>query len=299
MDPSSPIVDGSLLSPSKARQAAIEAKDWEYVNSFLSRQYLSGPVPSFERNADTLRALLVLATANDAADEEAVLLQHAREEVIANFNNTSQLDQGAGRLRREDLLDALETCLDDNGARDLDDLAESAVTLGTLNTENGDIGHSIVELTVEEFGARDHLAKVEGLQVYLERELDSAREQLDRLKSDKAFATSPDLPALAGEWSRSTRFLAGKVDEYHGRVASLERHRIKGSTTIEELVAEEEAVKRAEENVQALEGRVTMFHGLPQDPREANLQYKQLERELYRLVDRRDSLFAGLATRSG
>lgn len=67
-----------LLSPAKARQAAIQAKDWAYVNSWLSRQYAPKPIPSFERNENTLRTLLALAVANDAADEEATLL-HARE----------------------------------------------------------------------------------------------------------------------------------------------------------------------------------------------------------------------------
>ena len=293
MDPLSPI-DGSFLSPSKARQASIQARDWAYVISFLSRQYAPNPIPSFERNEDTLRTLLALAAANDAADEEATLLQRAREETIANLKKTRQ---NAGKQPKEELLDAAESRLDDNGTRDLDDLAECAVTLGTLSADPRDIGQSIVELTAQEFDARDQLAKVEGLQKYLERELDSARAQLDRLESDKAYETSPDLPALTAEWSRSTKLLSAKIEEYYGRIASLERSRTK-SPTIEELVVEEEAVKKAQETVQALEGRISMFHGLPQDPREAKLQYRQLEHELDQLTDRRNSLFAGLTKRS-
>lgn len=288
MDPS-PSIDGSLFSPSKARQAAIQAKDWAYVNSWLSRQYAPKPVPNFERNEDTLRTLLTLAAANDAADEEATLLHRAREEAVRGF----KAQEDSKEKQKKELLDEVEICLDENGRRDLDDLAETAVILGSLSADTSDLAQSIIDLSMEEFEARDQISKVEALQRYLENELHTIREQLYELKSNKAYGTSSDLPALTAEWSRSTKLLATKVGEYEGRIASLERNRAKGPT-IEELVAEEEDVNKIEETVQALEGRVRMFNGLPQDAQEAKLQYKQLERELDRLTQRRDSLFESL-----
>ncbi|BDD55597.1 hypothetical protein MPDQ_006919 [Monascus purpureus] len=291
MDPSSSI-DASLFSPSKARQAAIQAKDWAYVNSWLSRQYAPKPVPNFEHNEDTLRTLLTLAAANDAADEEATLLHRAREEAVRGF----KAQEDSEEKQKRELLDEVEICLDENGRRDLDDLAETAVVLGSLSADTSDLAQSIIDLSMEEFEARDQISKVEALQRYLENELHTIREQLYELKSNKAYEISSNLPALTAEWSRSTKLLATKVGEYEGRIASLERNRAKGPT-IEELVAEEEDVKKIEETVQALEGRVRMFNGLPQDAQEAKLQYKQLERELDRLTQRRDSLFESLVGR--
>ena len=287
MYPASPI-DGSFFSPSKARQAAVQAKDWAYVNSWLSRRYSPNPVPNFEHNEDTLRTLLSLVAANEAADEEATLLHHAREEVIEAQKTREDAENNK---QSKEILDELEFNLNENGSRDLDDLAESAVTLGALSMEPEDLGRSIVELTTEELGTKDQLAKVGALQKYLERELDAAREHLDTLKSSRAYATSSDLPALTAEWSRNTKLLGAKVDEYYDKIASLERNKVKGPT-IEDLVAEEEAVKKAQETVQALKGRVRMVHDLPQDPREAKTKYMQLERELNQLRDRRNSLFS-------
>jgi HAUS augmin-like complex subunit 1 len=119
-------MDSPLLSPAKARQAAIQAKDWAYVNSWLNRQYSPNPVPNFERNEDTLRTLLALAAANDAADEEAALLHRAREEAIREFREREE----AGDKQKKELLDELELCLGENGKRDLDDLAETTAVLG-------------------------------------------------------------------------------------------------------------------------------------------------------------------------
>lgn len=291
MDLSSPI-DGPVLSPSKARQAAIQAKDWAYVNSWLSRQYAPNPVPSFERNEDTLRTLIALAAANDAADEEATLLHRARVEAVRGF----KAREAAEEQQKKELLDEVEMCLDDNGRRNLDDLAETAVVLGALSTDTVDLGQSIIKLTKEEFDARDQVSKVETLRKYLDRELDALREQLEELKSNKAYETPSDLPALTAEWSRSTKLLAAKVGEYEDRIASLERNRIKGPT-IDELMAEEEDVTRLKEMAKTLEGRVKMFHGLPQDVQEAKLQYKQSERELAELTQQRDSMFGNLVGR--
>lgn len=283
--------DGSVLSPSKARYAAIQAKDWAFVNSWLRRQYAPNPVPNFERNEDTLRTLLSLAAANDSADEEATLLHRARDEAIHDYKARE-----ATQDKQEELLDEIEASLDENGARDLDDLAETSVALGAINANTEELGQSIIGLTTEEFSAREQVAKVDTLRRYLERELETTRAQLENLRSNKAYETPSDLPALTAEWTRSTKLLAAKIGEYENRVASLEKNKFDGPT-VGELMEEEGNVTKLDETVKMLEGRVRMFHGLPQDPQEAKLQYRQLERELDRLVQKRDSLFENLSGR--
>lgn len=63
-----------VFSPSKARRQLAEAKDWQYIDTWLSAKYENQQMPPFERNSDTLKALLALAARNEAADEEAHLL---------------------------------------------------------------------------------------------------------------------------------------------------------------------------------------------------------------------------------
>lgn len=274
-----------LVSPAKARQAAIQAKDWAYVNSWLSRQYAPKPVPAFERNEDTLRTLLALAAANDAADEEATLVHRAREEVVQGFKTR----EGAEDKQKLELLDEIEMCLDDKGRQNLDDLAETSAALGALSTETTDLGQSVIELTKEEFDTREQISKVDALQRYLEKELASLQKQLETLKSDATYDTSSDLPALTAEWTRNTKLLTAKVGEYRDKIASLERNKHKG-VTIEGLIAEEGNVLQIKEMVETLENRVRIFLDLPGDIPGARAQYQQVERELGQLIQQRDSM---------
>jgi HAUS augmin-like complex subunit 1 len=291
MDPTSPI-DSPLLSPAKARQQAVQVKDWAYVNSWLSRQYAPKPVPHFERNEDTLRTLLALAAANDTADEEATLLHRAREETVREYKAREDSEEEMKRM----LLDEMEACLDENGSRDLDDLAETTAALGTLSAETTDLGQSIIELTKDEFDARDQVSRVEMLHKYLERELAALREELETLKSDKAYQTPAELPEMTSEWSRGTKQLIPKIDEYQDRTASLERTRTKGPT-IEHLVAEEESIIGIKDTVAMQEARVRAFRDLPKGIEGATAQYKQLECELARLAQQRNSMLGSLERR--
>ncbi|KAE8408274.1 hypothetical protein BDV37DRAFT_192501 [Aspergillus pseudonomiae] len=277
-------MDSPLLSPTKARQAAIQAKDWAYVNSWLSRHYAPNPVPTFERNEDTLRTLLALAAANDTADEEAALVHQAREQAVQGFKAREETEE----KQKKEILDELELCLDDRGEQDLDDLAKSAAALGALSADAGHLGQSVIELTKEEFGVQDQLAKVDMLHDYLQRELEALRRQLDELRSDPAYQVPADLPAKTAEWTKGTKALAAKVGEYQDRIATLKRNQSKGPT-LEELLAEEEDVKKLMNTVKTLEHRLQLFHDLPTDVQGARAKYRELLEELNELTQERDS----------
>ncbi|KAJ5809821.1 uncharacterized protein N7503_002039 [Penicillium pulvis] len=290
--------DSPLASPTKARQAAIQAKDWAYINSWLTRKYTPKPVPQFERNEDTLRVLLTLAAANDAADEETNIRDRAQEEAIQAFKVQEEAERKDPHERQKnEILDEVEMCLDDKGRRDLDDLAESAVVMGnTLNPEPEDLSQSIVELTAEDFEAQDQIAKVEMLRLYLQKELSRLQADLEELKSDEAYAMPQDVQAQTSEWIRGTKMLTTKVGEYHDRIASLERNQPAGPT-IEQLMLDEENVVRLQDIVKSLEARVRAFHDLPTDIPGARARYKELERELSQLNRQRDMLFGTLVGR--
>ncbi|KAJ5884251.1 hypothetical protein N7504_011823 [Penicillium tannophilum] len=290
--------DSPLASPTKARQAAMQAKDWAYINSWLTRKYTPKPVPQFERNEDTLRVLLTLAAANDAADEETNIHHRAQEEALHAFKVQEEAERKDPHERQKnEILDEVEMCLDDKGRRDLDDLAESAVVMGnTLNPEPEDLSQSIVELTAEDFEAQDQIAKVETLRLYLQKELSRLQADLEELKSDEAYAMPQDVQAQTSEWIRGTKMLSTKVGEYHDRIASLERNQPPGPT-IEQLMVDEENVIRLQDTVKSLEARVRAFHDLPTDIPGARARYKELERELNQLNRHRDTLFGTLVGR--
>lgn len=281
-------MDSPLLSPAKARQQAIQAKDWAYVNSWLTRQYAPKPVPHFERNEDTLRTLLALAAANDSADEEATLLHRAREETIQEFKTRENSEQET----KNKLLDEMDACLGERSSRDLDDMAEITAALGTLGADNVDLGHSIIDLTKEEFDTQDQMSRVGMLHKYLERELTGLREELEKLRSDKAYETPADLPAITAEWSRGSKLLAAKIGEYQDRSASVQRNKPKGPT-IEDLTAEEDSILRFKETVAKLEAKARALGDLPRDAEGARARYKQLAGELAQLTRQRDDSLGG------
>ncbi|KAL3461386.1 hypothetical protein BJX64DRAFT_260964 [Aspergillus heterothallicus] len=282
-------MDSPLASPTKARQAAIQAKDWAYVNSWLSRQYAPKPIPKFERNDDTLRTLLALAAANEAADEEAALLHRAREQAIEGFKEREKTEE----KRKVELLDEVEHYLDDHGARDLEDMAETAAVLGALGSDAKDVGQSIIDLTREEFEMQEQIRRVDNIHDYLENELVALYEQLKELKSNLAFETPTNLPARTAEWTRSTKLLSAKVNEYQDRTTSLQRAKSKG-VTLEDVILEEGRVRSMLESVKSLEARIRRFHDLPKDLSGARAKYRELESEHNQLTQQRDAMFENL-----
>lgn len=79
----------ALFSPSKAAQQRAQAHEWQSVEAWLSSMYPNRALPTFERNDETLKALLALATANERADEESALVQALEEEVGHEMSEVS------------------------------------------------------------------------------------------------------------------------------------------------------------------------------------------------------------------
>ena len=77
----------SHFSPSKARQQRAQALDWEHVNTWLEKRFAPKPVPTFERNEDTLRALLELAAFNENVNEERTLIDNVHEEALKELQD--------------------------------------------------------------------------------------------------------------------------------------------------------------------------------------------------------------------
>ena len=276
----------SLISPTKARQAAIQAKDWAYVNSWLNRKYAPHPVPAFERNEDTLRTLLAIAAANDAADEEASLLHRAREEVVRALKEREKAEDP----RKQDILDDIEARLD-SGEDSLNDLAETVVLLGDSSTDVTELAHAFIELTRDEFELANQVQHVQVLQQYLDKEMALAQEEIETLKSHPAYETPADLASQTVEWTRSAKLLGAKIAEYRDKITSLQKSVSIDGPTIETVAGEEQNVLRLKETVKQLENRIKSYRDLPPDLEDTRNEYKRLEKELRRLTQERDELF--------
>jgi hypothetical protein len=84
--PMDSLTPSDLFSPSKARQQRAQAQDWAYIDSWLSHKYSGRTVPSFERNAETLKVFRELATANERADEERLIAERVEREALKELD---------------------------------------------------------------------------------------------------------------------------------------------------------------------------------------------------------------------
>ncbi|KAK6952679.1 hypothetical protein Daesc_004970 [Daldinia eschscholtzii] len=222
----------AIFSPSVARAAASTAKDWSYIDTWLRSIYSNSSgsssrsrPPSFERNPETLKALLALAAANEAADDHREQLfrveQAALDEIRAvekdredrrqqqqqkQQQHQQNSEKGEGQeidpdILASDLLSALEANLTKDGAAALDAMASVAVELGVAYPTPEVLGSKFVELQGRALELEDGLERVDLLRRYLDRE--SARAgaflaELQRSASDNANNLNESTMSIGG-----------------------------------------------------------------------------------------------------
>ncbi|KAI1656134.1 hypothetical protein F4813DRAFT_146561 [Daldinia decipiens] len=212
----------AIFSPSVARAAASTAKDWSYIDTWLRSIFANSSSPSsrasrpppFERNPETLKALLALAAANEAADEhreqlarveeaaleEARSVEREREERRKRIDALKQKQREGANVEKEegeeesldgdilatDLLSALESSLSKDGAAALDAMASMAVELGVAYPTPEILGSKFAELQGRAFELEDGIERVDLLRRYLDRESARAETFLAELQQSNA-----------------------------------------------------------------------------------------------------------------
>ncbi|KAK7757559.1 hypothetical protein SLS62_000574 [Diatrype stigma] len=198
----------AIFSPSVARAAASTAKDWSYVDDWLRRKYSSTAAaaaaggkrykpPQFERNPDTLKVLLALAAANEAADEERAQLlrieeaaleeekQRQKQEREKKENDNEEEESGSDQIV-EGILTALEDGLSREGRAALDATAGMAVELGAATATAAPtpqrLAAAFVELQGQLSEAELAAQRVTLLQTYLEGEAARINTLLQKLR---------------------------------------------------------------------------------------------------------------------
>lgn len=283
-------MDSPLISPSKARRDAVQAKDWSYVSNWLAKKYAPQPVPRFERNHDVLRELLALVAANDASDGEVELLHRARTGELEQYEAAQ--DHAADDPIR-DLLAEVEESLDQKGTDALRDLAETCVALGTLDTDPVTLEKRTVDLATEEFDRAEELRKVGDLQAYLERETASLKAEMQALQDSREEGVTEHLQQQTTQWNRDTKQIGMKLAEYKERIAALERVKVVGPS-IEDVKFEEQEAQALQARIKGLERQLNDYHGLPPDLEASKEEYQRSQRELQTLTRRRDELWERL-----
>lgn len=299
--------DAAIFSPSVARLAASTAKDWSYVDSWLASKYNARSPPQFERNPETLKALLALAALNESADENRDLV--ARVEANALQDIKTQAAEEASRkdgvsaaeginltLFKDEFYEALEDGLTKEGKAALDAMASSAVHLGMAFPEPAQLAKTMLNLQSRMFDLEQATARVDILQRYVVS--DSAR--LDGLLKDvrgDEYRPPTDLARQNLELQRKIKAMSKKLPEIKDKVFSLARTVGLPNPTVQQLREEEAKYLELLELRRSLDQQINEFEGLPPDTAMARQQLDCLRRELQSITERRDAVFEGLVER--
>ncbi|KAF2663480.1 hypothetical protein BT63DRAFT_430325 [Microthyrium microscopicum] len=276
----------ALFSPSKAAQVRAQAQEWHQVDSWLSAKYQGRSVPQFERNEDTLKALLALSSANEKADEERDLLWNVQREALNEAKASKEQDAT--------MMSAVESALDIDGKEALEVLADVATKLDAPKTDTYSIAETLCDRTQTSQILSQQLIHLTQLQKTLEAELTSLRAKLQELRSP-AFQPPLSLQRQTLEWSRNTKQLRAKLGEYSDRLASAQSNQKESdATNVHDLVAKEEEIVQLEDQIALLASKVQAYQGLPQDTDQAVQKVKNVEQEASQLQRKLDSLFENL-----
>ncbi|KAI0836134.1 hypothetical protein F5Y06DRAFT_110303 [Hypoxylon sp. FL0890] len=311
----------AIFSPSVARAAASTAKDWSYVDSWLRSKYAGSSInrgrpPTFERNPETLKALLALATANEAADEDREQLARVEEAALAEVQ-ASEREQEARRRRVEaeqqqqepgsatldgellasDLLAAIESNLSKEGKAALDAMASMAVDLGVAYPTPEKLGAKFVELQGRALELEDSIERVNLLQRYLDRESARMESFLEELHHGEAYQPAPDLAKQNLELQRKIKGMTSRIPELRQQVISLEKTVGLPRLTVEDVRKEEEAYLELLARKKDLDAQVKAFAGLPPDIEAARMELEALRAELRGATEQRDENFEKLVER--
>jgi HAUS augmin-like complex subunit 1 len=280
----------TIFSPTLARQALATTKDWNYVDAWLSRHFAPGSPPAFERNADTLRALLALAAVNESVDEENDLLSKADARCLAELRQNSEPNV------RSDLLGSLESNLTADGKKALDALSETAAALNLPFGDTEQMATRIMNLQSTAFNLEQIGARIDVLLKHMQRELQLGTSFLHELNDDK-YQSPPGMGKQTMEYQRKTKLLAAKLPELRERISALAACESTGKPTIQDIGVEEKEFRSIQVLVKDLEGQLKSYHGLPHDTDLARLELETLRAELTALKKERDGMFEGLVER--
>ena len=278
----------AIFSPSVARQQLAAAKDWNYIDAWLSQRF-SGKTPPFERNNDTLKSLLALAALNESADEERELLARVETKALADLEAKEAADSNA------ELRHSIQESLTREGQASLETLSGLSVALNQAIPDTEKMGRGIIDLQVAAYDLEQVSERVSVLENHLEKELERINQLVEELQSD-AYQPPADLTKQTIDYQRKTKVLAAKLPELREKVASFSADS-NSKITIQDVKAEEEKFKVLMATVRDLEAQVKSYHGLPQDTDLARLELESLRVELRDLSRQRDAMFEGLVER--
>ncbi|KAM0212864.1 hypothetical protein ACHAQD_009601 [Fusarium lateritium] len=288
--------DSAIFSPSVARIAASTARDWSYIDAWLSSKFHPRSVPPFERNNDTLKALLALASVNESADEERNLVAKSEAAALQELTEFESRIDKSSRPLREGLIDAVQHNLPTDGHTALDTMANIALQFGVAFPEPEILGQRMCQLQSSIHDAEHMKARVEILHKHIDEEAARINYILKNLQRED-YQPPAHLAKQNLEMQRKVKALATKLPELQDKVAALAASADSSHPTIADLARDEQEYLYALARKKELDLQLASFQGLPSDPDIARAELEELRDQLRSIESQRDAVFEGLVER--
>ena len=271
----------ALFSPSKARAQQAQAKDWAAVDAWLAKKYASIRLPTFERNEESLQALLTLANLNENADEQRTQIERVQKAAL------QILPERRNGAEDEVLHLLLEHFGDETH---IDALAEATVALECKSPDILGIGERLVELSTRKFEESQLLERTELQLQALKTEHIRMEQLLAELKSDM-FQPSDVEDSM--EWAKSAKHLKAKLTEYDERL-NASRPKSSHVVNLDRIQQQVQDIRRSHANLDGLDYNLKAFESLPSDARSARAKLEAARNHLYELTETRSKLFENM-----
>ncbi|KAI0148512.1 hypothetical protein GGR57DRAFT_504985 [Xylariaceae sp. FL1272] len=304
----------AIFSPSVARAAASTAKDWAYVDVWLRTKYSHLPTkerpPAFERNPDTLDALLALIAANEAADEDRRRMDRLHDTALVEIR-AAEDDKSQRRARShgpdktskpdllaQDLLHAIDDGLTNEGRTALDAMADVAIALDTAADPSlATLAHRFVDLQGRAHQLDYTLHRVHLLQSHLDAESARLAALLHHLHNAPQYQLDPAISAQNRQLAQSVAETSACLPELKHQVDMLSTAVGTQALTVHDNKADEEAYLSLLARKKDLDAQVKAFAGLPPDIDAARHELDTLRSQLRHATDTRDANFEMLVER--
>lgn len=289
-----------MFSPSVTRIAATEARDWTFVDSWLTSWFSGRQPPPFERNADTLKSMLALIAFNETAEAEAGLLARVDQDALEDLPQCAiwpAKDDAPSLLAvRDSLLDIIRQEMPKEGRVALSSLATMSVSARVAHPEPEQLSAAILDTQSAIFDVEQMTARAETLERQILSEIANARDILHSVQ-EEGYRLPDGLAKRKLEVQRAVKAMTAQVPEFERRVASLRETAASSEYSVHDILREEEDYINLVENRKGLEKRISVFRGLPSDPELARNELNAYKKELQGITSRRDAAFQGLVER--
>ena len=276
----------TLFSPSKARAAQAQAKDWANVDAWLAKRYPSKRLPPFERNEESLQALLELATLNDSADEQRSLVDRIEKASLQAMSRRKAAESEANAEVLRSVMTGLEGC------ESLDALAETVVALSCSDADVSTVGREMIGLTTQKFEAEQQACRAEAQIEAIISDQTKLSTQLKDLRRED-FEPRSNLPELTVDWTRNIKQLKAKIGEYDDRLAGL-RTTQPTTAKLEDVSLLAAVLSTQQQRLDELNAHLKAYQSLPTDPKAARATLEAARTKLRNQVKERDQLFERL-----